>query len=156
MSVSKKIICWNDLAWLSLPKLIYCYITFTLVLAKGRWYGNIFSKKKLFSWFCIVCFPYAPMPKASKLKYCLRTFLINFHHKNNHSLWLFIKNIQNNNKIKFPNTWKFVTPTERITLKEHSKGLRQLLANESPLKMMKNPIFNFTLKALFVLQQIKF
>ena len=30
-------------------------------------------------------------------------------------------------------------------------GLRQFLATESPLKMMKNP-FYFTLKALFVLK----
>ena len=34
-------------------------------------------------------------------------------------------------------------------------GLRQFLATESPLKMMKNA-FHFTLKALFVLKIIKF
>ena len=34
-------------------------------------------------------------------------------------------------------------------------GLRQLLATESPLKMMKNA-FYFTLKALFVLKIFKF
>ena len=34
-------------------------------------------------------------------------------------------------------------------------GLRQLLATESPLKMMKNT-FYFTLKALFVLKIFKF
>ena len=34
-------------------------------------------------------------------------------------------------------------------------GLRQLLANESPLKLMKNA-FYFTLKALFVLKIFKF
>ena len=35
------------------------------------------------------------------------------------------------------------------------QGLRQFLATESPLKMMKNT-FYFTLKALFVLKIIKF
>ena len=35
------------------------------------------------------------------------------------------------------------------------KGLRQFLAYESPLKMMKND-FYFTLKALFVLKIFKF
>ena len=34
-------------------------------------------------------------------------------------------------------------------------GLRQFLATESPLKMMKNA-FNFNLKALFVLKIFKF
>ena len=34
-------------------------------------------------------------------------------------------------------------------------GLRQFLANESPLKMMKNA-FYFTLKALLVLKIFKF
>ena len=34
-------------------------------------------------------------------------------------------------------------------------GLRQLLATESPLKIMKNA-FYFTLKALFVLKMFKF
>ena len=34
-------------------------------------------------------------------------------------------------------------------------GLRQILATESPLKVMKNP-FYFILKALFVLKIIKF
>ena len=34
-------------------------------------------------------------------------------------------------------------------------GLRQFLANESPLKMMKNA-FSFTSKALFVLKIFKF
>ena len=34
-------------------------------------------------------------------------------------------------------------------------GLRQFLATEGPLKMMKN-VFHFTLKALFVLKIFKF
>ena len=42
-----------------------------------------------------------------------------------------------------------------IELKGVLSGLRQFLANESPLKMMKNA-FYFTLKALFVLKLFKF
>ena len=46
-----------------------------------------------------------------------------------------------------------------ILLKAHSKvyleSLREFLATESPLKMMKNAFF-FTLKALFVLKVFKF
>ena len=40
-------------------------------------------------------------------------------------------------------------------LKGALSGLRQFLATESPLKMMKNA-FYFTLKALFVLKIFKF
>ena len=40
-------------------------------------------------------------------------------------------------------------------LKGTLSGVRQFLANESPLKMMKNG-FYFTLKALFVLKIFKF
>ena len=39
--------------------------------------------------------------------------------------------------------------------KDALSGLRQFLATESPLKVMKNA-FYFTLKALFVLKIIKF
>ena len=41
------------------------------------------------------------------------------------------------------------------SLKDALSGLRQLLAIESPLKMMENA-FYFTSKALFVLKIIKF
>ena len=40
-------------------------------------------------------------------------------------------------------------------IKGAPSGLRQFLANKSPLKMMKNA-FNFTSKALFVLKIFKF
>ena len=39
--------------------------------------------------------------------------------------------------------------------KDALSGLRQFLATESPLKLMKNA-FYFTLKALFVLKIVKF
>ena len=42
-----------------------------------------------------------------------------------------------------------------MELKGALSGLTQYLANESPLKMMKNT-FYFTLKALFVLKIYKF
>ena len=42
-----------------------------------------------------------------------------------------------------------------VILKGPLSGLRQLLATESPLKMMKNA-FYFTSKALFVLKIFKF
>ena len=38
----------------------------------------------------------------------------------------------------------------KVTFKDALSGLRQFLATESPLKMMKNA-FYFTLKTLFVL-----
>ena len=41
------------------------------------------------------------------------------------------------------------------TIKGEFSGLRQNLATESPLKMMKNA-FHFTLKSLFVLKIFKF
>ena len=44
---------------------------------------------------------------------------------------------------------------KRLKLKDALSGLRQSLATESPLKMMKNA-FYFTLKALFVLKIFKF
>ena len=43
----------------------------------------------------------------------------------------------------------------RFSIKNALLGMRQLLANESPLKMNKNA-FYFTLKALFVLKIFKF
>ena len=43
----------------------------------------------------------------------------------------------------------------RFSLKDAPSGLRQILATESPLKMMGNA-FYFTLKALFVLQIFNF
>ena len=49
-------------------------------------------------------------------------------------------------------TWKKFTFTY---LKGALSGLRQFLATESPLKMMKNA-FNFTSKALFILKIFKF
>ena len=42
-----------------------------------------------------------------------------------------------------------------VSLKQALSGLRQFLANESPLKMMNNA-FYFILKALFVLEIFKF
>ena len=42
-----------------------------------------------------------------------------------------------------------------LILKAHSQSLRQFLATESSLKMMKNA-FYLTLKALFVLKIFKF
>ena len=44
---------------------------------------------------------------------------------------------------------------KNIKVKGALTGLRQFLATESPLKMMKNT-FYFTLKALFVLKIFKF
>ena len=44
---------------------------------------------------------------------------------------------------------------KEINIKGALSGLRQLLATESPLKMMKNG-FYFTSKALFVLKIFKF
>ena len=43
----------------------------------------------------------------------------------------------------------------RICVKDALSGLRQFVANENPLKMIKNA-FHFTLKALFVLKIFKF
>ena len=48
-----------------------------------------------------------------------------------------------------------------VILKGAFSGLRQLVATESPLKIMKNTFFmkimkNFTLKALFILKKFKF
>ena len=48
-----------------------------------------------------------------------------------------------------------------VILKGAFSGLRQLVATESPLKIMKNTFFmkimkNFTLKALFILKEFKF
>ena len=48
-----------------------------------------------------------------------------------------------------------VHKTELVILKGTLSGLRQFLATESPLKMMKNA-FYFTSKALFVLKIFKF
>ena len=45
--------------------------------------------------------------------------------------------------------------TKYANFKGVLSGLSQILANESPLKMMKNA-FYFTLKALFVLKIFKF
>ena len=42
-----------------------------------------------------------------------------------------------------------------FVVKDALSGLRQFLATESPLKMMKNA-FYFTLKALFILKMFKF
>ena len=43
----------------------------------------------------------------------------------------------------------------KFHLKGALSGLRKLLANESPLKVMKN-VFYFTLKALFFLKIFRF
>ena len=43
----------------------------------------------------------------------------------------------------------------KVTIKGALYGLRQLLATERPLKILKNA-FYFTLKALFVLKIFKF
>ena len=51
---------------------------------------------------------------------------------------------------KFVNSFCKVRTESQMTL----SGLRQYLANEIPLKIMKN--FYFTLKALFVLKIFKF
>ena len=48
-------------------------------------------------------------------------------------------------------TWRFIT----FNFKDVLSGLKQFLATESPLKVMKNA-FYFTLKALFVLKIYKF
>ena len=45
--------------------------------------------------------------------------------------------------------------TDLFNFKDALSGLRQFLATESPLKMMKNA-FYFTLKALFGLKIFKF
>ena len=45
--------------------------------------------------------------------------------------------------------------SKKKSIKGAISGLRQFLATESPLKMMKNG-FYFTLKALFVLKIFKF
>ena len=44
---------------------------------------------------------------------------------------------------------------EKVSVKSALSGLRQLLATESPLKMMKN-LLHFTSKSLFVLKIFKF
>ena len=46
-------------------------------------------------------------------------------------------------------------PRDKYKRKDALSGLRQFLATESPLKMMKNA-FYFTSKALFVLNIFKF
>ena len=48
-------------------------------------------------------------------------------------------------------TWRFII----FNFKDALSGLKQFLATESPLKVMKNA-FYFTLKALFVLKIYKF
>ena len=48
-----------------------------------------------------------------------------------------------------------ILPTLELLFNGPLSGLRQFLATESPLKMMKNA-FYFTLKALFVLQIFNF
>ena len=44
---------------------------------------------------------------------------------------------------------------KKVKFKEVLSGLRQFFATENPLKMIKN-IFNFALKALFILKVFKF
>ena len=53
--------------------------------------------------------------------------------------------------------FQFVLPSmsNLFLIKGTLSGLRQFLATESPLKMIKNA-FNFTLKTLFVLKIFKF
>ena len=46
---------------------------------------------------------------------------------------------------------RFATELQKPAIKGALSGLRQFLATESPLKMMKN-VFDFTSKALFLLK----
>ena len=50
---------------------------------------------------------------------------------------------------------RFTKNRSEVAIKGGLSGLRQFLAAESPLKMMKN-VFYFTSKALFVLKIFKF
>ena len=51
------------------------------------------------------------------------------------------------------NSWRL--DEDSSELKDTLSGLRQFLANESPIKMLKNAFYS-TLKALFVLKIFKF
>ena len=51
--------------------------------------------------------------------------------------------------------WLSRTGNEKVKIQGALSGLRQFLATETPLKMMKNA-FNFTSKAFFILKIFKF
>ena len=63
--------------------------------------------------------------------------------------------MQRVDKSESPKTFEKLESIADRDLKGALEGLRQFLATETPLKMMKNP-FYFTSKALFVLKIFKF
>ena len=66
-----------------------------------------------------------------------------------------LDNVQRVDKSESPKTFEKLESIADRDLKGALEGLRQFLATETPLKMMKNP-FYFTSKALFVLKIFKF
>ena len=76
-------------------------------------------------------------------------FLVNQKKKKNYSLYKLEPFLSINE------VWKLILIDRHFLFKGTLSGLKQFLAVESPLKMMKNT-FYFILKALFVLKIFKF